>query len=405
MIELALTGLAQRNAFPASAKRTASRHVLAAEVHFGEDAYETLRSDWRRLAALQAGTILFQTPDLLSAWARHFPSTRKRTLATIIVRHEDRIVLIWPLCIRRHGLFRVAAGAGAPIAQYDEVLIDPDYDGEPAVTAAIDVLKDHVRPDLVSLERVRADSALRAALHAAPPLFWTDGAPYTDLSEGMAGARAARKPRAARRQKKRIRRFGRQGHVGFHVSTHGEEAAAWLAEALALKHDWLRRTGRVSRAFMKPATVACLVGLARTLGRADSTPRLVVTKLLLNGKTAAIEAGFCHRDTYHLYLRAYDPGCARFGPGNVLAERVLEWCVKSGFSRYDMLPPRSRFKREWQSNEVATVDFALPITLRGRLYAALVLKRLAPAMRDAFYALPPRARGVIAGITLRMQTR
>ena len=404
MSELALTGFAQQGAVAAAPKRIAFRRALVAEVLIGEAAYDALSADWQRLSELQDGTILFQTPALLTAWARHFPSTRARTLATVVVRHEDRTILIWPLCIRRRGLVRVAAGAGAPITQYDDVLLDPDYDGEAVLKAAMDALRSTLRPDLVSLERVRADSALRAALRAAPPLFWTGGAPYTDLSQGVAGARAARKPRAARHQKKRIRRFARQGRVGFSVSADGEQAAAWLAEALALKHEWLRRTGRISRAFVKPATVECLIALARAQGGARATPRLVVSKLTLNGRTAAIEAGFCHRDAYHLYLRAYEPDCAPLGPGNVLAEQVLEWCVGAGLTRYDMLPPRSRFKREWQSNEVAIVDFALPVTLRGRLYAALVLKRLAPALRDAFYALPPRARGIIAGITLRMQT-
>jgi len=46
--------------------------------------------------------------------------------------------------------------------------------------------------------------------------------------------------------------------------------------------------------------------------------------------------------------------------------------------------PRSRNKREWQSNEVGIVAFALPMTARGRLYVSLVMKRLAPALRDAF---------------------
>jgi CelD/BcsL family acetyltransferase involved in cellulose biosynthesis len=135
---------------------------------------------------------------------------------------------------------------------------------------------------------------------------------------------------------------------------------------------------------------------------ADTSPRMVVSKLTLDGRTAAIEAGFCHHGAYHLYLGAFAPEFAKLGPGNVLTEKVLEWCIANGIKRYDMLAPRSRNKREWQSNEVAIVDFALPATLRGRLYAALVMKRLAPALRDAFYALPPRARSFIASMTLRM---
>lgn len=402
MSDLALTGIVQRGAAPTAAKRAAFRHALVAEVLVGAGAYEELRPDWQRLTALQRETVLFQTPALMSAWARHFGRGRTGSLATVVVKHEERAVLIWPLFVKRRGLFRVASGAGAPIGQYDEILLDPDFDGKAAIRAAIDMLANTVRPDLISLERVRADSALRAALTGTPPLSWAEGAPYTDLSRGMAGVWSTRKPRVVRQQKKRVRTFNQKGEADFRIASSPAEAADWLAEALALKRDWLCSTGRVSRAFMNPKTANCLTQLAETLTGADASPRMVVSRLALNGRTAAIEAGFCHRGIYHLYLGAFQPEFAKLGPGNVLTEKVLEWCIANGVQRYDMLAPRSRNKREWQTNEVAIVDFALPVTLRGRLYARLVLKWLAPALRDLFYAMPPRVRSFVAKMALKV---
>ena len=96
------------------------------------------------------------------------------------------------------------------------------------------------------------------------------------------------------------------------------------------------------------------------------------------GSTAAIEAGFAHRDTFHLYLRAFAPEFSNLGPGNVLTEHMIGWCVDNGMKRYDMLAPRSRNKAEWQSGEVGVVDFALPMTWLGRLYAATVPTHIAP---------------------------
>jgi CelD/BcsL family acetyltransferase involved in cellulose biosynthesis len=404
MSEIALTGPARRGVPATAAKRTASRHVLVAEVLFGVEAYEKLRADWQRLVQLQTSTILFQTPALLAPWAHHFASNRGASLATVVVRDEDRTVLIWPLVVARRGLFRIACGAGAPIGQYDEILLDPDYDGQAAITAALGTLHETVRPDVVSVERVRTDSALRDALHDVPPLSWAEGAPYVDLTHGVEGVKANQKSRVSRQQRKRVRRFEELGGADFRVADNPDEAEVWLGEALALKRDWLSRTGRVSRAFLKPETASCLIDLARTLCSADASPRMVVSKLSVKGRTAAIEAGFGHRDWYHLYLGAFAPEFAKLGPGNVITEKMIEWCVANGLTRYDMLAPRSRYKSEWQTNEVAVVDFALPLTMRGRIYATLVMKRLRPAMRDVFYALPPRARTFIAGLTLRMQT-
>ena len=405
MSELALASVARRGVViqTATTSRVSARHALAADVLLGAEAYRELRDEWRRLAGLQGTAVVFQMPEVLAAWERRIvPDGGARSLATVVVRHEDRIVLIWPLLVTRRGPFRVASGAGSPISQYDEVLLDPDYDGETALGEALAALSRTVRPDLVFLERVRADSALRGALPNATPLSWAEGAPYTDLSEGMDGVRATRKPRVLRQQKKRMRTFSQTGKVEFAVAASPEEAKDWLTEALALKRDWLCQTGRVSRAFMKPSTSECLVELAQALCNADASPRMVVGRLSLHGRTAAIEAGFCHRGSYHLYIGAFQPEFAKLGPGNVLTEKMLEWCIANGVKRYDMLAPRSRNKREWQSNEVAIVDFALPLTFSGRLYADLVKKRLEPVLRDLFYALPPHARSFIARTALRI---
>jgi CelD/BcsL family acetyltransferase involved in cellulose biosynthesis len=175
-----------------------------------------------------------------------------------------------------------------------------------------------------------------------------------------------------------------------------------MVEALALKREWLRATGRLSRAFLKPEFADCLAELAATLSGNEVSPRLVVSKLSLDDRTAAIEAGICHNRIYHLYLGAFAPEFARLGPGNVLTEKVLNWCVENGIRRYDMLAPRSRNKAEWQTGEVAVLDFALPLTLRGRFYAATVLKYARPQLRRAFYALPLPARSAVTGMALRM---
>jgi CelD/BcsL family acetyltransferase involved in cellulose biosynthesis len=151
---------------------------------------------------------------------------------------------------------------------------------------------------------------------------------------------------------------------------------------------------------VKRETAECLGGLARALTNAHASPRMIVSRLFLDGRTAAIEMGFHHGSAYHLYLGAFVPEFAKLGPGNVLTEKVLEWCVANGIERYDMMAPRSRNKSEWQSGEVAVLDFALPLTARGRLYEAGVLKGLAPAARQAFYALPASLRSGLAGLAL-----
>ncbi len=122
----------------------------------------------------------------------------------------------------------------------------------------------------------------------------------------------------------------------------------------------------------------------------------MVSRLAVNGKTAALEAGFVCHDTYHFYLGAFAPEFAKFGPGNVLTELIIHACADGGIRRYDMLAPDSRAKREWATGSVSVADMALPLTPIGRLDAAIVHQRLRPTARHMFYMLPERVRAVIA---------
>lgn len=402
MSDVAVAAICEtRSVAPLLATRTVVPRDFAGEVLLGRAAYDALLPEWERLARLQPGALLFQTPTLLQTWARRF-ARNDASLATVVLRREGRPVLIWPLLVERRALVRVVSGAGAPINQYDEILIDPGTDPKVALGFAIDLLTKTLRPDLLLLERVRADSLLRAALHDVEPFCWGEAAPFADLSRGMQAVLASRSSHTAKNQRKRIKRFEKAGRSAFAIAENALESEAWILEALALKRNWLHDTGRLSRAFIRRKTANCLADLARTMSNPDASPRMIVSRLSLDGRTAAIEAGCVHRGTYHLYLGAFAPEFAKFGPGNILAQRMLEWCVRNGIERYDMLAPRSRHKSEWQSGEVGVVDFALPMTLTGRLYASLVLKRLAPMLRRAFYALPVGARSAVVGTTLRI---
>lgn len=403
MSEIAVAGFpARSNAAPSAPMQPSlARTGFVAEIQHGIEAYCGLAAEWNGPASRQDGALLFQLPQILSIWSRHFLDSRS-TLATIVVRDRQRVVLIWPVFIEKRLPLRIVSGAGSPIGQYDDLMIDRDTDAKAAFAAALAALKDALKPDVIMFERVRADAALRRALPEEFQKSNQEAAPFVDLSNGLAAALASRKCGVAKTQRKRVKRFAKEGSVEMTLAAAPETAAVWLEEALALKREWLRSSGRVSRAFMMAETGDCLVELARTLCSPASSPRMIVSRLSLNSATAAIEVGFLHGETFHLYLRAFSPSVAHLGPGNILTERMLEWCAAQGVKRYDMLAPGSRNKSEWQNGETEVADFTLPLTPRGQLYAATIPSKVMPALRDAFYALPERVRATIAGAALRL---
>ncbi len=156
------------------------------------------------------------------------------------------------------------------------------------------------------------------------------------------------------------------------------EAEAWLVEALALKRDWLKRDRpcqpRLHQAGNRRLPRrACLARLARR----RRPPRMVVSKLGLDGRTAAIEVGIPpSRHLSSLSPRLCAEACAARAGQRADGAHARLVRGERHVDRYDMMAPRSRNKSEWKSDEVAVVDFALPMTLGGRLYAELVVKVL-----------------------------
>jgi CelD/BcsL family acetyltransferase involved in cellulose biosynthesis len=381
----------------------AASYGLAIRWHDGAQAYAALRRDWLALMERVGRPTIFQAPDFLSQWAECFAAGGPRRLRTLVIGRGGRTVMIWPLAMVRRGPFRLVCGAGAPVGQYDDVVLDPDVDAGATLAAAWSELTSQ-GVDLFRLDRVRADSPLLPFLQArGASIGETDVAPYADLpAAGFDAFMAGVKPRVQRHQRRRARQLAELGEVSFAVADEPETAVAWLEETIALKRRWLEETGRLSGAFIDGRTTECLIAMNRRLSAADGPLRMPVARLEVGGQTAALSAGLASARSYHLYIGAFHPDFARFGAGNILTEKVIAWCCDHGLSCYDMLAPQARSKSDWQTGEVPVYDFAIPLTARGRLYAGLIERRLKPGVRAAFYALPQPVRSAIAARALKL---
>lgn len=378
---------------------------LSAEVHHGREPYRALRPEWLALLGRMDRPAIFQTPDFLDIWADSFAEdAAAQRLRTIVIRRADAPVLIWPLVVGRRGPVRLAWGAGAPVGQYDDVALDPRCDGEAALRAAYEALLASGNIDLLRLDRVRSDSPLQPFLASRGACIGeTDVAPYADLpAAGFDAFMESVKPRVQRHQRRRARQLAEIGECRFVVADESQTMTDWLDETIALKRRWLVDTGRLSGAFMSGRTTACLMALARGLSGPDDPARMLVARFEVGGQLAAISAGFIAGSTYHLYIGAFHPDFARFGAGNILTERTIAWCCDNGIRRYDMLAPQARSKSDWQTGEVPVYDFVVPVTANGRRYGEVVERRLRPAVRAAFYALPQAVRSAVAARVLKL---
>jgi CelD/BcsL family acetyltransferase involved in cellulose biosynthesis len=388
-----------------TAAKLESANGYSCRVLAGAGALDQCGDAVRRLAGQAPGAIVFQTESFLRVWARAYVGRGDGDdLTTVMVYRGETLAGIVPVEITSRGLVTTARLAGAPVGQYDDVLIDPAADPADVVEAALAALRRDRGVDLLLLTRVRSDGALARGCRRFVELGPPEEAPYADLGEAGADAfMASLKGRVRRQQSKRKRQLAELGMCEYAQAAGPEEAAQWMREALALKREWLRRSGRLSQAFMDRQTADHLIAAAREGAGGPIAPvepgrsRLVMSRLTVAGRTAALEVGFLCRDAYHFYLGTFAPEFAPYGAGNVLTENVVRACAEGGMRRYDMLAPDSRNKREWANGSVAVKDMVLPLSAPGRLYALVVHRTLRPALRRAFYALPENLRARIAG--------
>ncbi len=386
-----------------TAPKLESADKYSSRVLVGAGVLDQYRDAVRCLAAQAPGAIVFQTESFLGAWSRAYVGDGDG-LKVVLVHRGDLLAGIVPVEVASRGLVTTARVAGAPVGQYDDVLVDPSADPAEVVDAACAALRRDCGVDLVLLTRVRSDSALAKGCRHSVELGSPEEAPYAELGEGGADAfMASLKGRVRRQQTKRKRQLADLGECEYAQAAGPAEAAEWMREALALKREWLRLSGRLSQAFMDRQAADLLMAAAREGAGGPIEPvepgrsRLVMSRLTVGGKTAALEVGFVCRDAYHFYLGTFAPEFAKYGAGNVLTEAVVRACAEGGMRRYDMLAPDSRNKREWANGSVAVTDMALPLSGPGRLYALVVHQTLRPTVRLLFYLLPERARSLIAG--------
>jgi CelD/BcsL family acetyltransferase involved in cellulose biosynthesis len=361
---------------------------------------DAIAAEWRALEALSDPSAMFQSVAQVRIWARHFVSAGSRTkLHIAVVRRGGQPVLILPLVIGGLPGLRIAEPAGAPIAQYSDLLVDPAVASRAAFEAALASVA-AAGADAIVLRRVRKNAAvLRLAAPFLRPPIGARTAPYADLAPFATSEAYLRSLSKRMRQSLRNRghHLDKAGEHAFELLPAGPEARAAVAAAIDLKRKWLVQRGNLSTAFVDSATRDCLLDLA-----ASPETGAIVTRLMVGGEPAAVRFGFEHRGTHFAYLSAYDPRFGDVSPGKLLMQFVVSGFKTRGFDRLDMLPPGGRHKSDWCKEEMEVADYTLPLTRAGRLYAELYQERLRPTLKRAWDATPAPLRSLAAALFLRV---
>jgi CelD/BcsL family acetyltransferase involved in cellulose biosynthesis len=365
--------------------------------------FEALEADWNALFEAVAGPgQVFQAYGWCWQWCRHYlpaglhPSRR---LAVVTGRIDGRLVLVLPLVAERRAGLTELLWLGEPVSQYGDLLVTPEACHIGTLRAAWSLAVEATRADHANLRKVRADAAARPLLEAlAAHVTCTEEAPYLDLTQdtSFAAWEARRQPRAAKNRKRQARRLADMGALAFASFTGSQDAARLARHAVALKRTSLGDKGAISPALACPRFEAFFADAAAGLG---SDAGVNVKALTIEGEPAALKVVIERNRTSLLHIAVFDPRFEKCGAGAVLLEHVIGDAIARGQQRLDLLAPRHAYKMDFADGVVAVSDYALAVSLPGRLYVGgwLRVRRRVKALIEAAPAPLRRLVARLAG--------
>jgi len=375
-----ITALRRLHAPPADA--------VTVEMVRGLAGFEAMQPEWdalfRRCATPHQ---IFQNHAFLSAWARAYAGEGAE-VTVIAARAAGRIVAIVPLVRRRHLGLDMLRFMGAPVAQFDDILLDDGH--ADAALEAIRAALAGLGADLLEARRVREDGAFWRMPGKTPLVFEEMEAPFADLSarvaDGQPGQAYSSKDRSNYRR--RLRRLGERGKLQFRSIGAGGEAAALATQAITMKAAALRRDGA------DWGTVGCAKFSDFFCRLADDPASgLLVSIIELDDRPIGIDLSFLCKGVGFGHVLATDGAFDKEGLGQLLVHHVFAESKTKGASRFDLLAPADAYKRHHADGATRVESRAYAFTARGRMAAQIGYKMVMPAARKLPRSLIRRLRG------------
>jgi CelD/BcsL family acetyltransferase involved in cellulose biosynthesis len=192
-----------------------------------------------------------------------------------------------------------------------------------------------------------------------------------------------------------MRRLAEQGPFALERHTGGPEARASAPQAIALKREWIKHTGRLAPALADQRFAAFFADVAEGRVRPAGCG---VTVLKSNGAPAGIAVDITCGERRAAHIIVHDPRLDSFSPGTLLLEAWIKGASADGIATFDLLAPAYAYKMDWADGTVAVGDFAQGLTLAGHAYVHLYLglaRRTAKAAAEALPHVLGRLRALV----------
>ena len=353
------------------------------EIATSRDAFDALADDWKELfARCGRGSQAFQGFDWNRHWCNHYlrpRGTRGRRLAILTGRRAGRLVMVWPLVTSRVAGLLQLSWMGDPVSQYGDILAEKSADALELQRAAWAHLLAAVNPDLVWLPRVREDATI------APLIAELGGLATQRRAAPYARREDAEKTPSRNRRRNAAKTLAKLGTVTFAQQAGNAAASDTGLTAIGWKRGQLLERGTVSPAVADPRFAAFF---ADVLADPQMVSACRTVALECDGTPAAASILVTCKDYIAGHVASFNPAFEKASVGMLLLEGIRARAFSDGFAVFDLLAPADTYKSRLARNEIGVIDWAVPVSRAGGVYARLYLAHLRGALKAALAALP-----------------
>lgn len=345
----------------------------------------TLSTDWKAIKPLwfdlqnRASVTVYQHYFWQRAWMETLGREQNATPLFIVAKIENMAVLLLPLTIVRKNATTIATWMGDDHANYCFGLCDRDHAEEIAVQmpdffkSLAEHMPDHVDVMVLHRQPHSWDNTINPLI-TLPCIKSSVTAGSLTLTHEFSLVLNRNNPKR-KRKKLRTQERALEALGGYEVirSSSPDHTRAVYQDFLAQKKKWFIERG-IRNVFADETTTRFFSRLA------EYSEKLPVNEELLqfdyiwadNHNLALLGAGIFNGQHFG-YFTSMTPDIKyrSISPGALIFHKRIEAACIEGMRRFDFGVGAENYKKSWCNEEHQLVDIIIPLTIKGRLYAAI----------------------------------
>jgi CelD/BcsL family acetyltransferase involved in cellulose biosynthesis len=293
-------------------------------------------------------------------------------LRCIVIRRSGKVVLIWPLLLRRLALITILSPVWSTGAEYTEPLVTDGPDALDLVSKAWLTARSRIPAAIISMPQVKVGSYLHTVVSKEKPVdvevgagyviqwdsTWTDWDTYCKVVSTGHDSKQTRK--------RKVKKLAEQGNVEFQILHASSETAAMVDWSFHHKRDWAEKVNKRGTWLYSQKYRNFLVALFSTES-AQASQHFAIFLLKIDGVPLASKLVAYNKSKLDWIFTAFDGDWGRYSPGSLLDEYAVRWTFDNSIEIDFGVGPES-YKKLWSyNNAIPTVCYRFSGNLLGTI--------------------------------------